>query len=169
MKRTLILIRHAKSSWSNPLQSDFDRPLNDRGKEDAPVMGKKLKDSKVTPDLIISSTAKRTRQTAKKIAKEVGYDDDNIKWEEKLYHCIPSVFEEVIFGISDTVKTVFIVAHNPGITEFVNLLSPEFSIDNMPTCGIVGMHMEADEWNNFSTVKHKVFLFEYPGKDDNTK
>jgi phosphohistidine phosphatase len=163
------MIRHAKSSWANPLQSDFDRPLNDRGKEEAPAMGKKLKDSKVIPDLIISSNAKRTRQTAKKIAKEVGYDVDNIKWEEKLYHCIPSVFEEVIFGIDAKVKTVFIVAHNPGITEFVNQLSPDFSVDNMPTCGIVGVHLETDGWSNFSIVKHKVFLFEYPGKNDNTK
>jgi len=167
--KTLVMIRHAKSSWSNPLQSDFDRPLNERGKEEAPAMGKKLKELKVVPDLIISSGAKRTRQTAKKIAEATGYDPDNIKWEEKLYHCTPSVFEEVIFEIRDKVKTVFIVAHNPGITDFVNQLSPEFSIDNMHTCGIVGAHIETDEWNKFSVARHKVFLFEYPGKNDNTK
>ena len=164
MQRTLVLIRHAKSSWANPLQSDFERPLNDRGKIEAPAMGEKLKALHVIPDLIISSSAKRTRQTAKRIAKEVGYDADNIKWEEKLYHCIPSVLEEVIYEIKDSVKTVFIVAHNPGITEFVNQLSPEFRIDNMPTCGVVGARMEGVEWNNFSTAKRKVFLFEYPGK-----
>ena len=165
MQRTLVLIRHAKSSWANPLQSDFERPLNERGKVEAPAMGEKLKSLQVIPDLIIASSAKRTRQTAKRIAKEVGYDEADIKWEEKLYHCIPSVFEEVIYEIADIVKTVFIVAHNPGITEFVNQLSPEFSIDNMPTCGVVGVHMEGGEWNNFSTAKRKVFLFEYPGKE----
>ena len=169
MERTLVMIRHAKSSWANPLQSDFDRPLNERGKEDAPAMGEQLKKMGIIPDLIIASTAKRTRQTAKKIAKETGYNEDDIKWEEKLYHCIPSVFEEVIYEISDKVKTVFIVAHNPGITGFVNQLSPEFSIDNMPTCGVVGAHIETNEWNNFSIAKRKVFLYEYPGKDDNTK
>ena len=165
MQRTLVLIRHAKSSWANPLQSDFERPLNERGKVEAPAMGEKLKSLQVIPDLIIASSAKRTRQTAKRIAKEVGYDEADIKWEEKLYHCIPSVFEEVIYEIADIVKTVFIVAHNPGITEFVNQLSPEFSIDNMPTCGVVGVHMEWGEWNIFSTAKRKVFLFEYPGKE----
>lgn len=164
MRRTLVMIRHAKSSWANPLQSDFERPLNERGKSDAPVMGEKLKKADIIPDLIIASTAKRTKQTAKMIAKAVGYDTDKIKWEEKLYHCIPSVFEEVIYELSDTVKTVFIIAHNPGITEFVNHLSPDFSIDNMPTCGMVAAHVETkgQGWNSFSIVKRKVFLFDYP-------
>jgi len=169
MQRTLILIRHAKSSWADPLQSDFDRPLNERGKAEAPEMGKVLDKIGIKPDLIISGTAKRTRQTAKRIAAEVGYDTEHFKWEEKLYHCISSVFEEVINDIPGNIKTVFIIAHNPGITDFVNHLSPDFIIDNMPTCGVVGMHMEAEEWSNFSIEKRKVFLFEYPGKHDNTK
>jgi phosphohistidine phosphatase len=163
------MIRHAKSSWANPLQSDFERPLNERGKHDAPIMGEKLKKAGILPDLIIASTAKRTKQTAKMIAKAVGYDTDNIKWEEKLYHCIPSVFEEVIYETSDKVKTIFIVAHNPGITGFVNQLAHEFSTDNMPTCGIVAAHVETDEWSGFAIAKRKVFLFYYPGKDHDTK
>jgi len=165
MERTLILIRHAKSSWANPLQSDFERPLNDRGKEEAPEMGEKLKKLHIIPDLIVASSAKRTTQTAKKIAKAVGYDPDNIKWEEKLYHCIPSVFEEVIYELKDKVKTVFIVAHNPGITEFANQLSSKFGVPNMPTCGAVGVRLNTDEWNSFSIAKREVFLFEYPGKE----
>jgi phosphohistidine phosphatase len=169
MQRTIVLIRHAKSSWANPLQSDFERPLNDRGKTDAPEMGKKLKKIGLKPDLIISSTAKRTRQTAKRIAEETGYETDNIKWEEKLYHCIPPVFEEVINEATNKAKTIFIVAHNPGITEFVNQLAPDFSVDNMPTCGIVGAHVDAEEWTDFTNAKRKVFLFEYPGKDDSSQ
>jgi phosphohistidine phosphatase len=164
MERTLVLIRHAKSSWANPMQSDFDRPLNDRGEQEAPEMGEKLKSMHIVPDLIISSTAKRTRQTAKRIAKKVGFDTDEIKWEDRLYHCIPSVFERVINDVDNKVKTVFIVAHNPGITEFANQLSPDFAIDNLHTCGIIGAHMDLEEWENFANVKRKVFLFEYPGK-----
>lgn len=166
MQRKVVMIRHAKSSWANPLQSDFDRPLNERGKHDAPVMGAILHERQVMPDLIIASTAKRTRQTAKKIAAELGYAEDNIKWEEKLYHCIPSVFEELLYELDDNISTVFIIAHNPGITEFVNQLSPEFTIDNMPTCGIVGAEADTDEWSNFTLAKRKVFLYEYPGKHD---
>ena len=165
MQRRLVMIRHAKSSWANPLQSDFERPLNDRGKSEAPEMGDKLKRLGVAPDLMISSSAKRTRQTAKKIANAIGYDPENIRWEEKLYHCIPSVFEELLYEMGSEVQTLVIVAHNPGITEFVNSLSPAFSIDNMPTCGMVGVTFDADEWNRFSSVDHNVFLFDYPGKE----
>ena len=164
MERTLVMIRHAKSSWANPLQSDFDRPLNERGNKEAPEMGARLKDANLKPDLIISSSAKRTRQTAKKIAAAVGYDAEGIRWEEKLYHCIPSVFEELINEVGDEVKTLFIVAHNPGITEFVNMLSPGFSVDNMPTCGIAGVHFVADEWSKFFLSERNIILFEYPGK-----
>ena len=166
MERILVMIRHAKSSWANPLQSDFERPLTDRGEQDAPAMGAKLKAYKLKPDVIIASNAKRTKQTAKRIAEAVGYDTSLIKWEEKLYHCIPSVFEETLYELDNDVKTVFIVAHNPGITEFVNQLSPSFNIDNMPTCGIVAVSMDMKEWNQFATTaKRKVFLFDYPGKE----
>jgi len=169
MQRTLIMIRHAKSSWANPLQSDFDRPLNERGKRDAPEMGKLLKETGIQPDLIISSTAKRTRQTTKRIAEALGYDFATVKWEEKLYHCVPSVFEELLYELEESVKTVIIVAHNPGITEFVNSFSPEFSIPNMPTCGVVGAQLEAADWGGYALVNKKVFLFQYPGKDDDTQ
>ncbi len=164
MQRTLVMIRHAKSSWSNPLQSDFERPLNERGEQDAPMMGQRLKTLGIQPDLIISSMARRAKQTAKKIAKELGYDEASIVWYDKLYHCIPQVFEEVIYEIDDKYKNVFIVAHNPGITEFVNQLSPAFKIDNMPTCGMVGAKLEVREWNEFNNVNKEVFLFEYPKK-----
>jgi len=158
------MIRHAKSSWANPLQSDFERPLNDRGEHDAPMMGERLNKLNIVPDLIIASPAKRAKQTAKKVAAAMGYDESKIQWVDKLYHCIPQVFEEVLYEIDDSINTVFIVAHNPGITQFVNELSAEFSIDNMPTCGTVGAEVELDHWEMFPGAKKKVFLFEYPKK-----
>ena len=168
MTRTLVLIRHAKSSWANPLQSDFERPLNDRGEHDAPMMGERLKKMNVIPHLIVSSSAKRAKQTAKKIADAMDYDKDKIKFVESLYHCIPSVFEEVIYELDDTVNTVFIVAHNPGITDFANEMS-EFKTDNMPTCGMVGVQVEAESWTDFSMGSKKVFLYEYPKKQYDIK
>lgn len=165
LRRRLFMIRHAKSSWANPMQSDFDRPLNDRGEHDAPMMGGRLKKMGILPDLIISSTAKRAAQTAKKIAAAVGYDANNIQWQEKLYHCIPAVFEEVLYEVDDKVRTVFIVAHNPGITEFVNQMSPAFTTDNMPTCGIAGAEFAAEQWNEYRRKDKKVIIFEYPKKD----
>jgi phosphohistidine phosphatase len=146
----------------NPLQSDYERPLNERGEKDAPMMGERLKAQNVIPDVIVASTAKRAKQTAKKIAKAIGYDEEKIVWQEKLYHCIPAVFEEVLYDIDDNVKTVFIVAHNPGITEFINELSDQFYTDNMPTCGMVGAKFEAEQWNEFNRTNKTVFLYDYP-------
>lgn len=157
MTRQIFLIRHAKSSWANPMQSDFDRPLNERGEHDAPIMAKRLKDLNVMPDLIIASAAKRTRQTARRIAKELGYDKEKIDLQERIYHCESEMLNRVIREIDKDVNTAFIVAHNPGITSFVNNLSDLFNIDNMPTCGIVGAKFEAVSWEDFSTAK-KVFI-----------
>lgn len=163
MKR-LVLIRHAKSSWTNPLQSDFDRPLNDRGEHDAPMMGVRLKEAGVIPDRIVASTAKRAAQTAKHIAKSVGHDKEQIEWEEELYHCVPSVFEEVIYRMDDTVETLFIVAHNPGISEFGAQLDSAHSIHHMPTCAIACFEADADRWTDFSLAKKKTAFYDTPKK-----
>ncbi len=163
MKKQVFLIRHAKSSWANPMQSDFDRPLNERGEEDAPMMGKRLKEKKIYPDLIIASAAKRTRQTAKRIAKAIGYDKEKIDLQPRIYHCESEMYRQVISSIGEEVATAFIIGHNPGITGFVNSLSELFAIDNMPTCGIVGARFDG-VWSDFSVAKKEVFLFDYPKK-----
>ena len=164
MKR-LVLIRHAKSSWANPLQSDFDRPLNDRGERDAPMMGDRLKLADVIPDLIISSTAKRASQTAKRIAKAVGYDTDEIEWLEELYHCVPAVFEEVIYAVDDEVNTLYMVAHNPSISEFAAALDNTRSIDDMPTCAVAAFKIDTDRWADFSLAKKELVFYDTPKKD----
>lgn len=164
MERRVVLIRHAKSSWTNPLQSDYERPLNERGLHDAPMMGNRLRKQNILPDLIIASKAKRAAQTARRIAQSVGYDEREIQWEEKLYHCIPPVFEEVIEDIDDAVKTVFIVAHNPGITGFADGLDSSFRAGNMSTCALVGICFEAEGWDDFHFSERKVFLYDYPKK-----
>jgi phosphohistidine phosphatase len=164
MERTLVLIRHAKSDWGNPDQADFDRPLNARGKKDAPEMGRRLKKKKVIPDLIISSPAMRAATTAKLMAAEVGYDPEQIRWVEKMYHCPSEVFEEIITSgdIDDTVKTVFMFAHNPGITHFAFEAAPSLRIDDMPTCAVVGLSFTADHWSDFATAKRTGLFFDYP-------
>lgn len=164
MERTLVLIRHAKSDWGNPDQPDFERPLNARGKKDAPEMGKRLKKKKMIPDLIISSPAMRAATTAKLIAAEVGYDPEKILYIPKLYHCAPEVFEEIITegDIADEVKTVFIFAHNPGITHFAFETAPSLRIYDMPTCATVGLAFKADHWSDFATAKRTGLFFDYP-------
>ncbi len=161
-ERKLVMIRHAKSSWSNPLQSDFERPLNERGEQDAPMMGERLKKLGLIPDLVISSPAKRAKQTAKRVAAAVGYDKDKIIYVDKLYHCIPAVFEEVIVELEEKYETVFIVAHNPGITDFINEVSDKFRTDNVPTCGIAGIRFNADQWFDYKMEPKQVFFYDYP-------
>jgi len=164
LKKTIVLIRHAKSSWSDPSQSDFDRPLNERGEHDAPMMGERLRKWRLLPDIIVCSSARRTRQTAKRIAAAIGFDKDAIRREENLYHCTPDTIASVIRSLDDAVTIAFIVAHNPGITDFVNQLSDMFRIDNMPTCGIVAATLQTAHWADFSQAEKEVFLFEYPKK-----
>lgn len=144
---------------------DYDRPLNQRGKKDAPEMGKRLrKKHNIIPDLIISSPAVRAASTAKLIAAEVGYDPGHIRWVEKLYHCTAEVFEEVITGedIADDVKTVFIFAHNPGISHFAHYAVPELLQDDMPTCGMVGLTFNAARWSDYTEAKRVPLFFDYP-------
>ena len=164
MERKLVLIRHAKSDWSTPGQQDFDRPLNERGKRDAPMMGSRLKDKGLLPDLILASPAKRAAATARAIADEVGYSREKIEWVDRLYHCPAYMFEEVILsaGIPDEVKTVFIFAHNPGITHFANETTEAWQIDNIPTCGVVALTFNAAGWNDYPSAKHSLLFFDYP-------
>lgn len=164
MERTLVLIRHAKSDWGNPGLADFDRPLNARGKKDAPEMGRRLKKNGIVPDLIISSTALRAATTARLIAAGVGYDEADIMWADQLYHCGPSVFEAVLTSgdIADTVKTVFMFAHNPGITQFAYEAAPSLNINDMPTCAAAGLTFEASHWSDFPAVPHKGLFFDFP-------
>ena len=164
MERVLVLIRHAKSDWAIPDQPDFDRPLNARGKKDAPEMGKRLKKKNIIPDLIISSPAMRAATTAKLIAAEVGYPEANIRWVDKMYHCTADVFEEVLTSgdIPDHVKTVFMFAHNPGISQFVFEAAPSLDVYDMPTCAAAGLTFKAEHWSDFATAKRKGLFFDYP-------
>ncbi len=159
--KTLFIIRHAKSDQSF-LGNDFDRPLNDRGKKDAPVMAKRLLDKKISIDSFISSPAKRAKKTAELFAKEYEIDSDNINFIPALYHAQPDVFREVIKGISDEIDSAAIFSHNPGITYFVNELVQSARIDNMPTCSIFAVRSNIKNWSEFETAQKEFVFFDYP-------
>lgn len=164
--RSLILIRHAKSSWASPELPDKERPLNGRGKHDAPMMGKLLHKSGINPDLIITSPAKRARSTAKKIAAELGYKESAIKVDDKLYMAGTGDFIDVIKDVKDKVKTLIIFSHNYGITDFANYLCNS-DIDNIPTCGAAGIELDIDSWDKIKNEKGILRFFEYPKKYPN--
>jgi phosphohistidine phosphatase len=161
--KTLYIIRHAKSSWNDPALDDFDRPLNDRGKKDAPRMGKRLKEKGIYPTLMLSSPAKRAVSTARRIAKELKYDRDKIKTERRLYHADEEIILDVIQNLKDKHQVVMIFGHNPGLTEFVNSFQDEeFDIDNIPTCAVAAFELNIDSWKDANWGKGKIVFFDYP-------
>jgi phosphohistidine phosphatase len=166
--KTLYVIRHAKSSWDSIDLDDFDRPLNDRGKRDAPRMGKRLKEKNIHPDLMLSSPAKRALSTAKRLAKILSYGKDLIKTDRLLYHAGEETMLSIIRDLKDKHEVVFVFGHNPGLTEFVNSIKDDsLDIDNVPTCGIVAFKFDTDSWREVSWGKGKMLFFDYPkSKED---
>jgi phosphohistidine phosphatase len=163
LKKTLYLIRHAKSSWDDPSLRDHDRPLNKRGKHDAPLMAKVLKRNEINPDLIISSTAARALEFAKVIADELDYKKKKIKETKELYMADEKEMLEIIRSVDDSMSIVFMVSHNPYITEFANSLC-NYNLDNIPTSGIFCVEFDTKKWKEIDFGKGKFVSFDYPKK-----
>jgi phosphohistidine phosphatase len=158
--KNLYLIRHAKSDWSDESKSDFERGLNKRGKKAIFIMADALKEKQVMPDLILCSTAKRTKLTAKGLAKEIGYAGE-IKYTDTLYMAEPETILTLIQNIDDKHNTLFIVGHNPETTELSNIMTNAY-IDNVPTLGIVAIQLPVSSWKNIVTGEGKLTFFVYP-------
>ncbi|WP_457598784.1 SixA phosphatase family protein, partial [Hydrogenimonas sp.] len=120
--KELFLFRHAKSSWDDPSLSDFDRPLNERGRRDAPLMGEHLKAMGIHLDLIVASPAKRAKKTAKIIAEKLGYDIEKIIWQENIYEASPQTLLYIVCQLPEKAKRVMLVGHNPSLTLLANQL-----------------------------------------------
>jgi phosphohistidine phosphatase len=159
--KALLIIRHAKSSWDNADLSDIDRPLNDRGRRDAPVMAGRLVKAGVTIDLFVSSPAKRARQTAGVFMHEFGRKEKELVIIQQLYHAQVQDFKEVVAGINDRFGSIALFSHNPGITTFANTLST-VRLDNMPTCSIFAVTSPAESWKEFISAGTTFWFFDYP-------
>lgn len=129
----VVFIRHAKSSWADFSLKDFDRPLDQKGLNDAPLMAQSLKNKLSKLDLIISSPAKRTTQTANFFSEALGTE---IIFKSNLYHGDPYEYIEAIGELDENISTVALVGHNPAMTEIANMVSKKFIAD-LPTCSIV--------------------------------
>ncbi len=164
--KTLILIRHAKSSWDDPTLPDFDRPLNERGKKDAPKMAKRLADKKINIDAFISSPAKRAKKTAELFIKEFDRDENEIILFPSLYHADVNDFYEAISVADDKFKSIAVFSHNPGITSFANKLVEKAQLDNMPTSSVFAVKADIKNWSDFKDAKKEFWFFDYPKKDN---
>ena len=159
--KTLYIVRHAKSSWEDPLLDDFSRPLNERGKRDAPRMAKRLKEKRINPDLMVTSPARRALGTCKRMAEILDYNDDKIKMERALYHANQNQLLDVIKAIKDKHNSVVIFGHNPGLTEFVNALGKQH-FENVPTCGVAAFQLSVDSWKDVAFGLGQLLFFDYP-------
>ena len=164
--KKLFLVRHAKSSWDDPSLDDIDRPLNDRGKNNAPEMGERLKKQGILPDLLISSPASRARSTAKKLAKKIGYAKNEIQINDGLYHGSDDILIDIVRNLPDTAESVMLFGHNPGFTYFANQLC-NINIYNIPTAGVVAIDFPMDSWQDVEFGKGELVFFDYPKKQPN--
>ncbi|MGI9541890.1 MAG: SixA phosphatase family protein [Cyclobacteriaceae bacterium] len=159
--KTLYLVRHAKSSWDFPHLSDFNRPLNKRGKKNAPEMGKRMAMKNISPDLLLASPAKRAFSTAKSVAKELNYAVEMIQTDESIYHAGVGDLLFAIQKVSDQYQSLMLFGHNPGFTDLANDLTGEL-IANVPTAGVVAIEFQADQWSAVNLGQGKMLFFDYP-------
>lgn len=163
--KELVLIRHAKSSWKDTSLNDFDRPLNKRGKNDAPKMAKFLRKMiGHSPDLIISSPSKRTKLTLDFFLKEFDLEkskDDNIIFEESIYEAPYTNLLKVIKNINEDKNIVFLFGHNPGLNDLTNYLIGNFK-ENIPTSGILKINFDINLWSEIEENSGKLEFFKYP-------
>ena len=159
--KDLILLRHAKSSWKDPTLRDHERPLNKRGKRDAPEMGERLARRGYDPDLVVSSFAVRALKTARSIANKLAYSRESIAVEDRLYHAGVAELLHVIRGVDDSVDSLMLFGHNPGLTDLANHIGPR-EILNLPTCAVLHLRFEAESWAEVGKTPVDEVMYDYP-------
>ena len=146
--KTLLLLRHAKSSWKHPELADHDRPLNKRGKRTAPHMGALLQDEGLIPDLILCSSAVRAHTTALLVAKACAYAGE-IKQTRQLYLAEPQDYVEILCQVAEKHTRVLVVGHNPGLEALIEALSGE--VMAMPTAALAQVELSLKRWSDLDT------------------
>ena len=141
--KSLYILRHAKSSWDDPAQSDFDRPLNERGLSAAPFMGEVMARRGLRPELIVSSPAKRAMQTAGLVKDAAGLSVP-IRYDKRVYEASPLMLHTVLAQISEPNGSVLLVGHNPGMEGLIRYLTGE--IHPMPTAALAAVSLDIDRW-----------------------
>lgn len=156
--KTLFIIRHAKAEWRSENGSDFSRALCSKGVNEAKFIGYQLLHKNVVIDAIVFSSALRTMQTAQQIAKICGIDECNLYAEPLLYLADADNIETIVEQFADDKKNIAIVCHNPGITEFAHSLVLNKFSDSMPTCAVVAVKGNTENWSDLAKSK-KELLF----------
>ena len=163
--KTLVIVRHAKSSWENAGFSDHQRPLSKRGLKDAPIMGARLAEWGPPVDRVISSSAVRALTTAELITHEMGLPWDEIQIEDALYHASEEDMIDLINEQDEYLDGLMLFGHNPGMTYLVNDLS-DLDLDNLPTCGVAVLQFDVPSWAEIGAQVATSAKFDFPKKKD---
>jgi CYTH domain-containing protein/phosphohistidine phosphatase SixA len=164
MKR-LTLLRHAKSSWSDPDLDDFDRPLNKRGQRDAPKMGRRLAERGFLPDAVLSSPARRVRLTVEAVAAQIDIDPTIVRYDRRIYLATDHQLLDLVRAIPENLENVLLVGHNPGITDLANYLVGG-SLENIPTCAVFGVDLQVSSWRQVNRAGARLLFYDFPKKND---
>ena len=160
--KTLFLVRHAKSSRDDPALPDRERPLDDRGRRDAPRMGKHLAKRDVKPDLILASPALRALTTAQLIADEIGYERKRIVVDDRLYSSSAGDLLSVIRALDKKLERVMLFGHNPEFTDLAHRLSNE--IRDLATCAVAEFRFDTKAWSDVGEVEPTKVTLDEPKK-----
>ena len=158
--KTLYLIKHAKSNWDIPGTRDFERPISKKGAKDVNTIGSYLKLKNIVPDIVLSSCSLRAQESADLLAKKIGFKGKKYYLEE-LYMTPAEDMKEIIMAQDDDINSIFIVAHNPQLSEIINIISDEH-FSKIPSMGVVALNFDIKEWEEIETVKGEVDFFIFP-------
>ncbi len=158
--KKLFIVRHAKSSWAFENLSDHDRPLNARGKIDAPDMAQRLQKAGFKPHLILTSSARRALDTARIFAETLHVSEANFKITPDLYHAGADKILKILGKLHENEKNVMLFGHNPGLTDLANQIG-SFQLANLPTCGIYAVSF-TEYWDKIGTSEGKLVLYDFP-------
>ena len=159
--KTFFLVRHAKSSWDNTSLRDIERPLNERGLNDAPLMAKLMKSKGVKPDLLVSSPAIRALTTAAYFKNELGVEGEDLWVRDEIYEAMSGVIVDLVNRLPEDCETAMIFGHNPTFTNVASMFTEKY-IDNIPTCGVVKIQSKANSWPEVSNQNSEVVELYFP-------
>ena len=159
--RSLTLVRHAKSSWDDAALADFDRPLNDRGRRDAPLMAQRFARAANAPLQLVASPALRAASTALLFADALGLTADAIRYEPRIYEADVETLLAVVRGLSDELPNAVLFGHNPGFTDLCHALA-RCDFTEMPTCAVARIDFDVERWTDVAPGRGRLMAYSFP-------
>lgn len=163
--KTLCLVRHAKSSWLDPKVEDKDRPIDPRGEADAKLLAQFLLNHHIKPDILLVSPALRTQMTAQVLIQDMQIPPAHLQTIDEIYEAGVESLLHIIQQVPNSVNSILLVGHNPGLTWLANYLADDHQI-SLPTCGAYGVSFDTNDWQEITLIEGKTIFVEIPKHTD---